>query len=84
MDLMNYKICFVFKIEFLCVALAVLEHTPCVDQASCSLRNSPAFAFQELGLKAGTTTLSVTYRSLISYLFKITLVYFGLDCRHGP
>jgi hypothetical protein len=39
-----------FKIVFLCVALAVLELT--VDQAGLELRNPPASASQVLGLKA--------------------------------
>jgi hypothetical protein len=42
-----------FETGFLCVALAVLEHS--VDQAGLELRNLPASASRVLVLKACTT-----------------------------
>jgi hypothetical protein len=43
-----------FETGFLCIALAVLELT--VDQAGLELRNLPASASQEMGLKVCATT----------------------------
>jgi hypothetical protein len=43
-----------FRREFLCIAMAVLEHT--IDQAGLKLRNPPASASQVLRLKACATT----------------------------
>jgi hypothetical protein len=39
-----------FETGFLCIALAVLEHS--VDQAGLKLRNPPAFASRVLGMLA--------------------------------
>jgi hypothetical protein len=57
LDIMYERIfCFVlfFETGFLCVALAVLDHS--VDQAGLELRNPPASASQVLELKACATT----------------------------
>ena len=51
---------FVWETEILCVTLAVLELSHCVDQTGLELRDAPASASQVLELQACTTTPRVT------------------------
>lgn len=64
------RTCFslVFQDRFLCVALSVLDHHS-ADQTDLQLRDSPAFAFQVLGLEACPTASSFSLELCVRQAF---------------